>query len=142
MKHLTLPSNMSSLLTTHAKSLVVGAFVFVLLAKGVQRATRRRSTRLRGPPSTNIFFGCIRELIDCLDPGVYHDKWIQEYGTVYEIPTALGGIDIEIGDPKAVAAFCAKDTVVYNQLELNRVFVTEFVSLCNSFTAVMQHLIN
>jgi hypothetical protein len=75
----------------------------------------------------------MKDLTSCLDSGVYHDQWIQEYGGVYELPTLFGNKAVQIADPKAIAAFWTKDTVVYNQLSANRVFVTEFVSFI-SFT--------
>ncbi|KAI6157000.1 cytochrome P450 [Pisolithus tinctorius] len=79
------------------------------------RAIRKKSrtTRLRGPKSTNLLFGVGKELFESPDSGAMFEAWSKEYGVVYEIPMMCGQKRIILCDPKAAAHLLARDTWSY-----------------------------
>ena len=90
--------------------------------------SRRRTPRLRGPPSSSWLFGATKELFESSDLGVLYGKWEKKYGPVYEIPSSLGSKMLVLADPKAVAHFFARDTSTYHQPEVRKIMNRQFVS--------------
>jgi hypothetical protein len=91
----------------------------ILLASGVicfilaRRFWGRRATPLKGPPSKNLLFGQMPYLMRAPDIGVVYEEWAHEYGSVFSIPTGLGGQKVVLTDPKALTHFSAKETYGY-----------------------------
>jgi hypothetical protein len=109
---------------------VVCAFAaFYVLLKATQ-ATRRRlkTTSVRGPPNPSFLYGVEKTLTESPDQGALFEKWAEEYGVVYEIPTALGGRRIVLCDPKAIAHFSARETWTYVLTPLGKALVENMVS--------------
>ena len=88
-------------------------------------AARRKfkTTRLRGPPRTNLIYGCSKDLFKSIVTGSLFEQWAKEYGPVYEVPTTLGGNKIVLCDPKAIAHFYARETWTYLLLPSTRRFM-------------------
>ncbi|KAJ7824650.1 cytochrome P450 [Mycena leptocephala] len=91
----------------------------ILLASGVicfilaRRFWGGRATPLKGPPSKNLLFGQMLYLMRAPDIGVVYEEWAHEYGSVFSIPTGLGGRKVVLTDPKALTHFSAKETYGY-----------------------------
>ncbi|KAF8075773.1 cytochrome P450 [Lyophyllum atratum] len=98
------------------------ALVFVHLARG----RRRRTTRLKGPPSKSYIFGVHKELFGSDDVGVIYENWEKEYGPVFEAPSHLGGRVVVLCDPKAITHYYANDTFRYQQTPATRFFIGNF----------------
>ncbi|OAX33594.1 cytochrome P450 [Rhizopogon vinicolor AM-OR11-026] len=74
---------------------------------------RMKTTRLRGPPSTSIIYGVSRDIIVSTNTNAMYERWAEEYGVAYVIPTVLGSSAIVLCDPKAIAHFYARETWTY-----------------------------
>ncbi|KAI6041429.1 cytochrome P450 [Pisolithus marmoratus] len=85
--------------------------------RGALRAARRTSktTKLRGPPRTDLIFGAAKKIFKALDPGAIYEAWAKEYGVVYEIPTTPGRKQIVLTVPRAFAHFYAREIITYVQ---------------------------
>ena len=90
---------------------------------------KSRTTQLRGPPDGNILLGCTRMLHDVDDPGSLFNDWAGRYGNVYQIKSFLNSKRLVLCDPKAIAHFYARDTVVYGNTPTVRFFLDIFVSI-------------
>ena len=90
---------------------------------------RVRTTRLRGPPSLSLVYGVGKILLEVDDPASIHESWAQEYGAVYEIPSALGGRRIILYDPKTIAHFHAKETWTYVRTPMIKKAIEQGVSI-------------
>ncbi|KAG5649166.1 hypothetical protein H0H81_005738, partial [Sphagnurus paluster] len=99
------------------------AFVFFHLAKLTRQ---RRTTSLPGPPSTSLFFGVDKDILEAEDSGVLYEEWEKQYGAVYAIPSKLGSRDIVLCDPKAIAHYYAGDTFTYQQSSASRSFIGHY----------------
>ena len=78
--------------------------------------THVKTTKLRGPPSTNFFFGVGKETIGTDDdPATLYERWMDKYGSVYQIPEVAGAKRTVICDPKAIAHFNSMETFGYTQ---------------------------
>ncbi|KAF8162511.1 cytochrome P450 [Mycena galopus ATCC 62051] len=78
-----------------------------------QRFSRRRSTPLKGPPSKNMFFGVLSQLVTAPDTGVIYEDWASQYGSVFFVPSVLGSKEVVLTDPKSIAHFAARETYGY-----------------------------
>lgn len=94
---------------------VAAVIVAVCALHGTLRAARRslKTTKLRGPPRSNIVFGADKQIFELPDPGAIYETWENEYGVVYEVPTTLGGKKIVLCDPRALAHYYARETWTY-----------------------------
>jgi hypothetical protein len=116
----TLDRLMSSFINSSRWTLRFGAVdASVLLASGVicfilaRGFGGRRTTPLKGPPSKDFLFGWMPYLMRVPDIGAVYEEWAHEYGSVFEVPTALGSRKVVLADPKALAHFSAKETYGY-----------------------------
>ncbi|KAI6017137.1 cytochrome P450, partial [Pisolithus marmoratus] len=89
------------------------------------RAARRtfKTTKLRGPPRTDLIFGAAKQILESQDEGAIYEAWAKEYGVAYEVPTTLGGKKIVLTDPRALAHHYARESWVYVQTKLARSFL-------------------
>ncbi|KAJ7682538.1 cytochrome P450 [Mycena polygramma] len=88
-----------------------GAILYLL----VRRFGHRRSTPLKGPPSTvgNFVFGMLPFLKTMPDVGAVYEEWAAQYGAVFSMPGILGSRTVVLTDPKAIAHFSAQETYGY-----------------------------
>ena len=89
---------------------------------------RTRTTRLNGPSSRNLLLG-FPEFFTSHDSSEIYERWAEEYGAVYQVPSVLGATRIVLYDPKAIAHFYAKETTTYILTSLGR-FLTSMVVRC------------
>ena len=99
---------------------VACATVWTLLRWFRTSRQRLRTTRLRGPPSENFFYGVGARIHDAEDSGAIYGAWAQEYGGVYTVPSTLGSRRIVLCDPKAIAHFYARETWTYIQIPFTK----------------------
>jgi hypothetical protein len=90
--------------------LVASGVIYFILAR---RFGGSRATPLKGPPSKNFLFGWVPYLMRVPDIGVVYEEWAHEYGSVFSVPTGLGGRKVVLTDPKALTHFSAKETYGY-----------------------------
>ena len=88
-----------------------------------------QTTPLRGPPSKSLLFGLSNYIRKYPDSSVLHERWTEEYGSVYSVPTSLGSTQVMLADPKAIASFFAQGTVTYVRPSGGRKFVKNLVCL-------------
>lgn len=112
--------NPSDILPTLGLVSLVVYVVFVRIFPGV------RPTRLKGPGS-NAFIINLHRYLSVSDSGVVCEKWVQEYGSVYQLPLVLGGHKIIVADPKAVAHFFSLDTYGYTQTPGSKRFLDRVI---------------
>ena len=62
------------------------------------------------------------------DVGAQYEKWAEEYGGVYEVPTVLGGRKIILCDPKAIAHFFGGGPSTYILTPFGRIATENLVS--------------
>ncbi|KAG1742265.1 cytochrome P450 [Suillus paluster] len=127
-----LPGSSSSLWTTvHSVGTFNVACSFAALWAFVKvlRALRWRlkTTQLRGPPRSSIVYGVSNDLVSSTDTAAMYERWADEYGVVYMIPSVLGQTKIVLCDPKAIAHFYARETWTYVQTPLASVFLEGFI---------------
>ncbi|KAF8838204.1 cytochrome P450 [Paxillus ammoniavirescens] len=108
---------------------VVCAFAAFYVLLKATKATRRRlkTTSLRGPPNPSFLYGVQKTLRESPDQGALFEKWAEEYGVVYEIPTILGESRIVLCDPKAIAHFSARDSWTYVSTPFGRAVAENMV---------------
>jgi len=90
--------------------------IWALCATILAARRKFKTTRLRGPPRTNLVHGVAKDLFESMDAGSIYEQCQAnaEYGLVFEVPTTLGGNKIVLScDPKATAHFYAKETWTY-----------------------------
>jgi hypothetical protein len=98
-----------------------------LILLGTWYISRRRlssgttTTKLRGPPASSFFFGQ-KELLKIPEASLY-TNWAREYGSAYELTSALGSKRVVLFDHKAVAHVGALDTTIYQNHGLTRSLV-------------------
>jgi len=116
-------------------------FGFWLLYR-VIRAVRpgSRTTPLRGPPSKSLLFGLSNYVRKSPDSSVLHERWAEEYGSVYAVPTSLGSTQVMLADPKAIASFFAQGTVTYVRPPGSRKFMKNLVCLLRPSVTLSQWL--
>ncbi|KAI6003057.1 cytochrome P450 [Pisolithus albus] len=104
---------------------VAAAIAALLALRSALKAARRTSktTRLRGPPRTDLIFGTAKQTFESQDSGAIHEAWAKEYGVAYEVPTTLGGKKIMLADPRALAHYYARESWTYIQTESARFFL-------------------
>lgn len=93
----------------------------------VRRLRRPRATPLRGPPSSNFFFGVLPQLLNTPDAGALYEEWAQKYGSVYAIPSLRGTKRLVLTDPKSIAHFFARETYGYVQTPSFRRFLERLI---------------
>ncbi|EIW74082.1 cytochrome P450 [Coniophora puteana RWD-64-598 SS2] len=101
---------------------VAAISVGVWLLLKVARTARRRlaSTRLRGPPRADLFFGQGRYVEESKDTASIYEAWEHEYGSVFSIPWTLGMTKVVLCDPKAVTHFYQYETTRYDKSKVNK----------------------
>lgn len=95
---------------------VVLLTVLLVLGRLVQVIRNRRNsplTLLSGPPSTNIFWGRLLEIIASNDIGPLCEEWANKHGPVFKIPAWFGSSQVILCDSKAIAHFHAADNSKY-----------------------------
>lgn len=116
------PDLYSVLLTVHSSlarsTVLIGAasvIATIWALRGALRVARRtfRTTRLRGPPRTDLVFGVSKQIIESTDTAALYEAWAGKYGAVYEVPTTLGGRKIMISDTRALTHYFSKETWSY-----------------------------
>ncbi|KIM68469.1 hypothetical protein SCLCIDRAFT_1209280 [Scleroderma citrinum Foug A] len=100
--------------------------IWVLRATVLAARRKSKTTRLRGPPRTNLIYGVSKDLFKSSTTGFLFEQWAKEYGPVYEVPTTLGGNRIVLCDLKAIAHFCAREPWTYALLPFIRRFMESF----------------
>jgi hypothetical protein len=95
--------------------LIGGVLLGLWALSRIMRAIRpgSQSTLLRGPPSKSLLFGLSNHIRKYPDSSVLYERWAEEYGSMYSVPTGLGSTRIMLADPKAIASFFAQGTVSY-----------------------------
>ncbi|KAH0839441.1 cytochrome P450 [Lanmaoa asiatica] len=105
---------------------ILGAFYSVL--KVVQITRRRlKTTALRGPPNPSFVWGVGKTLLTSRDSGAVYEKWAEEYGGVYKVPSALGGTRIVLCDPKAIAHLYGGEPWTYILTPFGKIATENFV---------------
>ncbi|KAH0839443.1 cytochrome P450 [Lanmaoa asiatica] len=105
---------------------ILGAFYSVL--KVVQITRRRlKTTALRGPPNPSFVWGVGKTLLTSRDSGAVYEKWAEEYGWVYKVPSALGGTRIVLCDPKAIAHLYGGEPWTYILTPFGKIITENFV---------------
>ncbi|KAG1742292.1 cytochrome P450 [Suillus paluster] len=99
------------------------AFVKVLRAL----RWRLKTTQLRGPPRSSIVYGVSNDLTSSTDTAAMYERWADEYGVVYMIPSVLGQTRIVLCDPKAIAHFYARETWTYVRTPLASVLLEALI---------------
>jgi hypothetical protein len=96
----------------------------------VLQVTRRRlkTTALRGPSNPSFVWGFGKALLMSPDSGAVYEKWMEEYGGVYEVPLALGGRRIVLCDPKAIAHFYGGEPWTYILTPFGKIATENVVS--------------
>ncbi|KAJ7089567.1 cytochrome P450 [Mycena epipterygia] len=92
-----------------------------------RRASHRRSTALKGPSSSNFFFGVMPYLMKAPDSGAVYEEWAAEYGSVFSIPSILGSRRIILTDPKAISHYFTKETYGYVQATTAKRFLDRII---------------
>ncbi|TFK59899.1 cytochrome P450 [Pluteus cervinus] len=98
-------------------TLFAGVIAFVLIYAYLIYANRTPPPSLaflRGPVGGSIFLG-FTEVMRSISIADYTEKWMNDYGSVYQIPMAAGTREVIVLDPKAIAYILAKDTVAYKR---------------------------
>jgi hypothetical protein len=115
---------------THSAYLLIGVFFGLWLLFWAMQAYRRgsRMTPLRGPPSDSLLFGLGKDTRASPDNSAIFVQWAKEYGSVYRVPAALGSSRVILADPKAVAAFYARETSIYVRSSVARRGMERLVS--------------
>ncbi|KAG2137932.1 cytochrome P450 [Suillus clintonianus] len=103
--------------TTAGVSVLILASLYLL--QGYRQ--RRRTTRLRGPPSPSRMWGFSKVVLDPAVATELYEQWADEYGPVFKVPLVLGESKVVLWDPKAISHFFAKDTWSYNQTPFNKI---------------------
>ncbi|KAJ7753314.1 cytochrome P450 [Mycena maculata] len=111
MPNITLPTSWN-IRAVDAGVLIASVSVFYIL---LRRVSRRRSTALKGPSSSNFLFGAMPSIMKALDSGAIYEKWAATYGSVFAIPTILGRKTVILSDPKAIQHLFSRDAYGYVQ---------------------------
>ncbi len=90
----------------------VGIYAYLIYAN---RTPPPSLAFLRGPVGGSTIFGFTKVMRSLSTIGVYTERWMNEYGSVYQIPMAAGMREVIVLDPKAIAYILAKDTVSYKR---------------------------
>ncbi|EEB93191.1 hypothetical protein MPER_08190 [Moniliophthora perniciosa FA553] len=97
----------------------IGLYLFLR-----RRRQRSYTTPLTGPPSNSLIFGLSKHLNSLnVDSGERIEQWAKEYGSVFKIPTVMGGAKIVVCDPRAVRDFYSKETWTYVGTPLSKRFI-------------------
>lgn len=121
----TMQDNLLAVTRSVALLDVAAAIVAIWALRGAFGTARRsfKTTKLRGPPRTDLVYGAAKQILESLDAGAIYEAWAKEYGVVYEVPTTLGGKKIMLTDPKALTHFYARETWTYVHTESARFFL-------------------
>ena len=69
------------------------------------------------------------------DPGPFFEKWAQDYGPVFRVPTAMGQNQLVLCDPKAISHLYSKETYGFVQTGFNRGFFE--ILVCQYYTLLV-----
>lgn len=93
---------------------------------------RTKTTKLMGPASQHWLMGVQKYLMNSKDQSLEYEKWADEYGSAYTIPTPLWGQKLVLADPKGIAHFYSRETFGYVQSEMGHTFLKNFVSVSSA----------
>ena len=97
--------------------------------------TRVKTSKLRGPSSSSFLFGVSKDTEGTDDdPAFLYERWMDEYGAVYQIPELLGARRTVICDPKAIKHFNSMETFGYTQAPAMKRFIGFLVSFREHLT--------
>lgn len=65
------------------------------------------------------------------------EEWAWEYGVAYEVPTTLSERKIKLGDPRALAHFCSKETWTYVPTDFGLLFIRKNVRIVWKFPSIV-----
>jgi hypothetical protein len=103
---------------------IVGSIILAnRLAKPIQRLPN-----LRGPAPNSWFWGVSDQIFMAIDDTPLYEDWARTHGSTFILPRMLGDKGLVIMDPKALAAFLARDTQAYKQSEAFARFLRNSVS--------------
>ncbi|KAH8823550.1 cytochrome P450 [Flagelloscypha sp. PMI_526] len=120
----------------------LGGLVYFALVWFLQR--RRSSqvtTALRGPETSHFLWGWTQTIFKADDDARsdLYENWIEEFGSVISVPTALFGRQVILADPKAIAHFYAHDSSIYVHDTLTRVLFEATVGANNLISSEGSH---
>lgn len=98
---------------------------------------RGNTTNLKGPASQHWLFGIQKYLMNSKDQSLEYEKWADEYGSAYMIPTPLFGQKLILADPKGITHFYSRETFGYVQTELGHASLENFVSVSSASSLVL-----
>jgi hypothetical protein len=87
-----------------------------------------RNTRLQGPPSRSFLYGNALQVANAPNAAELYNSWAQTYGSIFQMPFALGTRRVILCDPRAIAHFFAHETWKYLQPEPARIAIGRLVS--------------
>ncbi|KAJ7739978.1 cytochrome P450 [Mycena maculata] len=123
MPSITLPTTWN-VGAVDAGVLVASVSVFYIL---VRRVFSRSSTALKGPSSSNFFFGMMPYIMKAPDSGAVYEEWAATYGSVFSIPALLGRRTVILTDPKALQHFFSRETYGYVQTPNSKRFLEKLI---------------
>ncbi|KAJ7032290.1 cytochrome P450 [Mycena alexandri] len=111
-------------------SLSISAGLFLLcvwlFSKFFLNASRGvTTTRLRGPPRTNLILGLSEFTLQSVSMSGAYEEWATRYGAVYAVPTALGRQKIIVTDSTALLHVYNAERTVYEKPKSDRKFLGE-----------------
>ena len=114
-----------------------------LVVLAIYRSYRRpRTTKLKGPPRSDLIFGATKELFNASNLGGVYGDWEKTYGPVYQIPSILGSTILVLQDPRAITHLYSKDTSAYHQSGPLRAAISYIVSFLRTRKVMLIQLIS
>ncbi|KAJ7032277.1 cytochrome P450 [Mycena alexandri] len=109
-------------------SLTISAGLFLLcvwlFSKFFLNASRGvTTTRLRGPPRTNLILGLSEYTAQSVAMSDTYEEWATRYGAVYTVPSALGRQKIVVTDPTALLHVYNAERSIYAKPGNDRQFI-------------------
>ncbi|KDQ56786.1 hypothetical protein JAAARDRAFT_179466 [Jaapia argillacea MUCL 33604] len=109
--------------------LLAGTYLSLRIIRNLRLRGTTPATPLKGPPNTSPFniLGLARRIARAPDTGALLEQWAEEYGSVYQIPAALGTKRVILTDPKAIAHFYSHETFGYVQPTFGKMLIENIV---------------
>lgn len=82
-----------------------------------------KTTKIDGPKGSNPIIGLSLALVKSENPAATIETWAKEFGPVFSLPMGFGRTGLILADVKAAAHFLARDTGVYHQTRLTKIFI-------------------
>jgi hypothetical protein len=124
--------SLSSLSPLSKAALTIASFIVVAVARKLLFTST--TTSLSGPPSESWVSGTAIQIINGTRHG-HTKEWYQQYGSVFSVPWLLGTKQIILCDPKAVAHFYAKDSIIYGGTKSTKKFIEIMVCAYCTFSS-------